>query len=79
MATLSILHIRFLCTCFFFGIEALVHYNIGKTGSPLLTTIPPPWEALLVISSIAVCSVCTEVVVGCLDTALAQKAKPKTA
>eukprot|EP00038_Savillea_parva_P011627 m.198901 g.198901 ORF g.198901 m.198901 type:complete len:83 (+) comp20586_c0_seq1:54-302(+) len=59
--------VRVGCTCFFFGLEALVHYNIGKTGSALPTVIPPLSESFLLVVSIIICSVTTEIAVAWID------------
>ena len=62
--------VQFLVTCFFFFLEALLHYNIGKHGS-FGFSWPPAHELGLLTSSIVVCAYLSSVVAQRIDNALA--------
>jgi hypothetical protein len=49
-------YISFFVTIVWFLLEALVHYNIGKTGSGWIRKFPDREEFVLIITSIAICS-----------------------
>ena len=48
--------IQISVTCFFFFLEALLHYNIGKSGQVTLSEWPPPHDLMLLSVSIVICS-----------------------
>ena len=48
--------VAFFVTIVWFFLEALVHYNIGKTGSCWITSFPHGEELVLILTSIAICS-----------------------
>ena len=48
--------VSFFVTIFWFFLEALMHYNIGRHGSIWITTFPELEEMILILISIAICS-----------------------
>ena len=48
--------VAFFVTIVWFFLEALVHYNIGKTGSCWISAFPHGEEFVLILTSIAICS-----------------------
>jgi hypothetical protein len=67
--------VRLLVTSFFFFLEALVHYNIGATGSAWVTRFPPFEELVTIVVSIGVCAGLSELAVIGIDRFCGSKEK----
>lgn len=59
--------IVFPVTCFFFFLEALVHYHIGKTGSAFGISWPPNDELLKIVVSIVICGGCSSIATAAIE------------
>ena len=66
LSALKIAIIQFTVTCCFFYIEALMHYNIGKTGK-ISSNIPPLDDNLKIMSIIATFAALTSMVTYLLE------------
>ena len=56
---LVVVSIQFLVTCFFFFLEALFHFNIGKSNGDVTLqniVLPDRHESFLLCVSIAICA-----------------------
>ena len=72
-----IIFIQFAVTCFFFFIEALFHFNIGKSSDLNIDNIilPDRKETFLLCSSIALCAALSSIVSGVIERYLVEKDK----
>ena len=73
-----IIFIQFAVTCFFFFIEALFHFNIGKSNGELdidNIILPDRKETFLLCSSIALCAALSSIVSGVIERYLVEKDK----
>lgn len=43
-------------TVFWYTLEALVHYNIGRNGSVWISELPPPGACAQIIASVLACA-----------------------
>jgi len=57
-----------IVTIFFFGIEALLHYNIGKTGNISLFHFPTMKESLKLIVTIAIFAIASTLTANYIET-----------
>jgi len=67
--------VAFLATGFWFFLEALIHYNIGKNGHFMPTSFPEGEELLLIVGSIIVCSALSTATASFVSSMLATKSK----
>ncbi|KAG8460178.1 hypothetical protein KFE25_004426 [Diacronema lutheri] len=67
--------IVFPVTCFFFFVEALVHYHIGKTGSAFGLSWPPPDELAKIVVSIIICGALSSLATSAIEGMLATRAR----
>jgi|TARA_B110000259_G_scaffold183182_1_gene228060 hypothetical protein len=66
ISAIKIVIIQFIVTCCFFYIEALMHYNIGKTGE-IACNIPPLQDNLKIMGIISIFSALTSIVTFLLE------------
>ena len=76
--TWYVILIQFFVTCFFFFLEALFHFNIGKANGDLnfnKIVLPDAKETLLLGGSIAVCAALSSLVSHIIEKYLVGKSK----
>lgn len=72
LSALHIAYIQFIVTCCFFYMEALLHYNIGKTGS-ICCNYPVLKDNLKIMSIIATFAILSTITTYIIKNKLSKK------